>query len=42
LLNGFGEGICKVLPDIGFKVVPDPEQLLLLDGGREMLILDVP
>jgi len=33
LLDGFGEGISEVLPHVGFEVVSDPEQLLLLDSG---------
>ena len=31
LFNCLCESICEVLPDIRFKVIPDPEQLLLLD-----------
>jgi len=33
LLDCFGDGVCEVLSDISFEVVPDPEQLLLLYGG---------
>ena len=42
LLDGFGEGVCEVLSDIRFEVIANPEQLLLLDGGGEMLIFDAP
>ena len=42
LFYGFGEDIGEVLPYVCIEVITDPEQLLLLDGGREMLIFDAP